>query len=115
MVVLRALGVAARFVLGLPDRKLSDAPATRDRGSLHAWTEAFVPGAGWIGLDPTSGLLAGSGHLPLACAADPQMAAAVTGTTDVCNVAFDATIDVRRIGPFDADARATAQGRQSLR
>jgi transglutaminase-like putative cysteine protease len=95
--VLRHLGVAARFVSGYLVELASDA-GTRDSGSLHAWTEAFVPGAGWIGLDPTSGLLAASGHIPLACAADPDMATPVSGTTDVCDVAFDASIDVRSVG-----------------
>ena len=46
-----------------------------------------MPGAGWIGLDPTSGLLAGEGHIPLACTADPGSAAPVIGFTDACNVA----------------------------
>ena len=96
ILILRRLGIAARFVSGYLLEFGAD-PAERDVGSLHAWAEAFVPGAGWIGLDPTSGLLAASGHIPLACAADPDMAATVSGTTDVCNVTFDTAIDVRRI------------------
>jgi transglutaminase-like putative cysteine protease len=102
--VLRALGIAARFVSGYLV-ELASGPGTRDAGSLHAWAEAFVPGAGWIGLDPTSGLLASSGHVPLACAADPEMAAPVTGTTDVCNVTFHASIDVRSVAGADAALR----------
>jgi transglutaminase-like putative cysteine protease len=96
ILILRRLGIAARFVSGYLLEFAADA-AARDVGSLHAWAEAFIPGAGWIGLDPTSGLLAASGHIPLACAADPDMAATVSGTTDVCNVTFDTVIDVRRI------------------
>jgi transglutaminase-like putative cysteine protease len=97
ILILRRLGIAARFVSGYLLEFAADGDE-RDVGSLHAWAEAFVPGAGWIGLDPTSGLLAAGGHIPLACAADPDMAATVTGTTDVCTVTFDTAIDVRRIG-----------------
>ena len=84
--LLRQLGLASRFVSGYliqlaPDVKSLDGPSGTDRDftDLHAWAEVFIPGAGWIGMDPTSGLLAGEGHLPLACSADPVTAAAITG------------------------------------
>ena len=101
---LRHLGLAARFVSGYliqltPDVKALDGPSGTDHDftDLHAWCEVYLPGAGWIGLVPTSGLLAGEGHIPVACTPDPSTAAPVTGAVDECEVDFRHAMAVTRI------------------
>jgi uncharacterized protein (DUF2126 family)/transglutaminase-like putative cysteine protease len=100
----RSIGLAARFVSGYliqltADVKSLDGPTgtESDFTDLHAWCEVYLPGAGWIGIDPTSGLLAGEGHIPLACSAFPSDAAPITGATDPCECAFKHEMRVRRV------------------
>lgn len=102
--LLRNLGLAARFVSGYliqltPDVKALDGPTGTDVDftDLHAWCEVYLPGAGWVGLDPTSGLLAGEGHLPLACSPEPSSAAPITGLLDECECEFEHHMSVERI------------------
>ncbi len=100
----RQLGLAARFVSGYLIQLAEDEPLAEgatgpkiDSADLHAWTEVFLPGGGWIGMDPTSGLLTAEGHIPLAGAPTPLQAAPVGGTVESAEVQFSYTMRVRRV------------------
>ena len=103
--ILRNLGLAARFVSGYLIQLVPDRPPTngaprgpeRDFCDLHAWCECFVPGAGWIGLDPTSGLFAAEGHIPLACASMPAAAAPIEGAVEQVDTEFEFAMSVNRL------------------
>ncbi|MEU7767606.1 transglutaminase family protein [Nocardia sp. NPDC049190] len=102
--ILRELGLAARFVSGYLVQLAQDVPAldgpsgpSADFTDLHAWAEVYIPGAGWIGLDPTSGLFAGEGHIPLAATPHPSSSAPITGATGRTDATMDFANTVRRV------------------
>jgi uncharacterized protein (DUF2126 family)/transglutaminase-like putative cysteine protease len=114
--ILRHLGIAARFVSGYLIQIAADGTVPEDGGrpqtdsaAFHAWAEAFLPGAGWLGMDPTSGLFAGEGHIPLVCTPNASRAAPVEGTVEPANVNLEYSISIRRLNDPPQPSRPFAE------
>ena len=115
---LRTLGIAARFVSGYLIQLLEEETGVAsskdgkqaDSADLHAWAEAFLPGAGWIGLDPTSGLLTSEGHIPLACTSSASQAAPISGTAERASTDFSYEMFIRRLKNSRSQSKGDAEG-----
>jgi uncharacterized protein (DUF2126 family)/transglutaminase-like putative cysteine protease len=114
---LRHLGIAARFVSGYLIQLAEEGAAPNgpngaplsDSADLHAWAEAFLPGAGWVGLDPTSGLLAGAGHIPLACTSTAAQAAPISGTAELASADFSYSMTVHRLNDSQVQSSSNTE------
>lgn len=82
--ILRQLGFAARFCSGYlydpPVGEGGEHAFNRAVGSMHAWAEVYLPGAGWKGFDPTNGILANGFFIPCGVSHDPQNVNPIQGS-----------------------------------
>jgi transglutaminase-like putative cysteine protease len=95
VLLLRHLGFAARFVSGYAVQPEKGGNSEKDHAELHAWTEVYLPGAGWVGLDPTAGLWTTEWYIPLAMSPNPEGAAAISGAISPCESRLEHKITVK--------------------
>ena len=79
----RHWGFGARFVTGYI--QMHD----DQHGATHAWTEIYIPGAGWLGFDPTNNVFTGAQHVSIAVARDADRASPLSGAWQGPGNAFD--------------------------
>ena len=75
----RHMGLATRYVSGYLCSGADEAVPEEAYNSTHAWTEIYLPGAGWKGFDPTSGILAAGYHVRVAATRNPAQATPIRG------------------------------------
>ncbi len=96
---LRSLGLPARFVSGYLYVPARDRNEVHGGGSTHAWVQVYLPGAGWVDIDPTNAILGNEGLIRVAVAREPSEALPLSGSFSgfpADNLGMEVTVKVVR-------------------